>query len=340
MKVPTRHLALTRASELIHVTETLDVLGESPERLLARANFPMWHYSHADDLVPKHHIFELMDLAARHLGNPNFGLLVGQQTSLSSMGSLGSLIGQSLTTYHALRTGCRLIPLHNAGAELSLVEDGDVTWFCHTEFPVPEHGFWQKEQYVLMRMIDHVRAGAGASWLPAKVCLQARHAPGRELRDALGDPEIRLGKKTTAFAVPRWLLAQGRRAKVRCEVGDDLATKLQSTAPAADFEDALRQLTLTLLKAEGPPRVETMAEIAGLSVRSLQRRLAQLGLTHTDIVEQARYQAATGLLEDPDIRITDIGIDLGYADSAHFTRAFKRWAGVTPREYRNHRPTP
>ena len=64
--------------------------------------------------------------------------------------------------------------------------------------------------------------------------------------------------------------------------------------------------------------------------------LAEHGITHIQIVDQARFQAATRLLEDTESRITDIGMELGYADSAHFSRAFKRWAGVTPREYRSH----
>ncbi len=51
-----------------------------------------------------------------------------------------------------------------------------------------------------------------------------------------------------------------------------------------------------------------MAEIDGLSARSLQRHLAKEGLTHFEIVDQARFQAATRLLEDTDIRITDIGM--------------------------------
>ena len=102
------------------------------------------------------------------------------------------------------------------------------------------------------------------------------------------------------------------------------------------FVDALRQLVGTLLKYDGAPRIVTMAEITGHSVRSLQRHLAKYGLTHFQIVDQARYQAATRLLKDADIRITDIGMDPGYADSAHFSRAFKRWAGVSPREYRSH----
>ena len=107
-------------------------------------------------------------------------------------------------------------------------------------------------------------------------------------------------------------------------------------APSADFADTLRKLAGTLLKTEGVLRIETMAEITGLSVRTLQRRLAKHGLTHFKIIDQARYQTAARLLGDADIRITDVAMDLGYADSAHFTRAFKRWAGMTPREYRSH----
>ena len=110
--------------------------------------------------------------------------------------------------------------------------------------------------------------------------------------------------------------------------------RLRQTAPAPGFVDTLRQLAGTLLKEEGPPRIETMAEITGLSVRTLQRRLAENGLSHFELVDQARYEAATRLLRDSDIRVTDIAMELRYADSANFTRAFRRWAGVTPREYR------
>ncbi len=334
-----RPIALTRASELIHVTDTLEQLGFSAERMLRQANLPMWHHCDPDDLIPKHHILEFMDRAAWNLGSPTFGLLVGAQTSLSTMGSFGRLVANSLTTYQALETCCRLIPLHNAGSYLSLHDAGDEVWFCHREFPTPKIGRQQKELFTLMRGIDAVRMGAGPSWRPAKIGLQTHEAPDRVLREALGDPEIRLGQNTTAIAIPRALLAQPlRRSGANGEAIEEIEGKLRHTAPAASFVDTLRQLSGTLLNGQGAPRIETMAEITGLTVRSLQRRLAENGLSHSEVVDQTRYQTATRLLGDPDIRITDVAMDLGYTDAAHFTRAFKRWAGVTPREYRNKQP--
>jgi AraC-like DNA-binding protein len=53
-----------------------------------------------------------------------------------------------------------------------------------------------------------------------------------------------------------------------------------------------------------------------------------------------RYDVATDLLARTDAKIIGIALDLGYSDHAHFTRAFRKWAGVSPLEYRRrHRPT-
>ena len=330
-------IALTRASQLIHVTDTLERLGFSAERMLEQAKLPLWHYCDPDDLIPGHHVHALLHQAARNLGSSSFGLLVGADNSVNTLGTFGRLVMSSPTIHQAFVTACRLIHLHNTGSHLSLAEVGDAVWFGHSEFPSPKIGRRQKELYVLMRLIEYGRMAAGPSWRPAKVCLQTHEPPEPELREALGDPEIRIGQMITGIAMPRSLLAQPmRRSGATGEAIEEIEGQLRHAAPASGFVGTLRQLTGTLLKQEGVPRIETMAEITGLSVRSLQRRLAKHGLSHFEIVDQARYQAATRLLGDADTRITDVAMDLGYADSAHFTRAFKRWAGVTPREYRHH----
>ena len=326
-------IALKRASELIQITDALERLGLSPERILGQANLPMWHYCDPDDPIPAHHISTLMDEAARSLGDPAVGVLVGADGSLATLGSFGRLIARSFTLNHAFETSCRLFHLLCSDAQHWLTEVGDEIWCCGKRTGAPEAGGRQMAQYALIRMIDHVRLAAGPSWQPTKVSLRTCEAPEPALREALGDPQFRLGQTFTGFAFPRALLAQPLQQ--RGADGQEAEARLWDMAPATNFVDSLRQLAGTLLK-EGPPRVETLAEVTGLSVRTLQRHLARHGLSYSQLVDQARYQAATRLLEDGDIRITDIAMELQYTDSANFTRAFKRWAGATPREYRRH----
>jgi len=84
----------------------------------------------------------------------------------------------------------------------------------------------------------------------------------------------------------------------------------------------------------GHPRIETIAEMAGVQVRTLQRRLRAEGLSFKKLVDEARFLETMDLVGDQDVTFTEIAHHLGYTDQAHFTRAFRRWAGVTPSRYR------
>ena len=80
-----------------------------------------------------------------------------------------------------------------------------------------------------------------------------------------------------------------------------------------------------------------MAEIAGLSVRTLQRRLSEERMSFSLFAERSRFDQAISLLTTTDATIGDIADELGYTKQANFTRAFRRWAGVTPGEFRRQR---
>ena len=100
-----------------------------------------------------------------------------------------------------------------------------------------------------------------------------------------------------------------------------------------DLASSLRRL-LTAYLSDGAPPIKRAAELAGMSVRTLQRRLAQADLSYSDLVKQARFELASTMLRNTDRKIIDIAYELGYTDPAHFTRAFGRLAGLSPNEYR------
>ena len=102
-----------------------------------------------------------------------------------------------------------------------------------------------------------------------------------------------------------------------------------------DVGRRVRQAVTTLLaRGNASPDIDLVAEGMGTSVRTLQRRLHAMGVTYTEVVQRARRAEAQRMLRDRRTRIGDISRTLGYSDPGHFTRAFQRWTGVTPRAFR------
>ena len=107
----------------------------------------------------------------------------------------------------------------------------------------------------------------------------------------------------------------------------------KASGPAADFPLSVLQVIATLSSSDCP-RIGVTADAIGTSVRALQRRLADAGVSYGRLVTEARFATAVHLLQRTNATVLNIALDLGYSDHAHFTRAFRRWTGVAPREFR------
>src|SRR5262249_34528766 len=92
-----------------------------------------------------------------------------------------------------------------------------------------------------------------------------------------------------------------------------------------------------MLSWERYPDIHQTAKVLGMTARTLQRHLAAAGVTHASLVGRTRFATAAALLRETDTKVLEIALDLGYSDHAHFTRAFRRWAGCSPQEYRGRR---
>lgn len=86
--------------------------------------------------------------------------------------------------------------------------------------------------------------------------------------------------------------------------------------------------------SEGVPTISGVARQLGMSGRTLQRRLAEDGLSYQSLVDASRRQLAERLLRQTDYSLAEVAFMTGFAEQSSFTRAFKRWAGQTPRSYR------
>jgi AraC-like DNA-binding protein len=85
---------------------------------------------------------------------------------------------------------------------------------------------------------------------------------------------------------------------------------------------------------DGEPTAERIAHALHLSLRSLQRHLADEGCRYDLLLNQCRQNLALQHMRDPASSLTEIAYLLGFADTSSFSRAFKRWTGMTPSQYR------
>jgi AraC-like DNA-binding protein len=101
----------------------------------------------------------------------------------------------------------------------------------------------------------------------------------------------------------------------------------------ASLRSAVERVLPQLLP-HGTARAANVAKRLGISTRTLSRKLRDEHVTLAEILEETRLALAKRYLVEPDLPVSEIAWLLGYAEISSFTHAFKRWTGITPREFR------
>jgi AraC-like DNA-binding protein len=328
-----KSVPLTRASQLKPFVTTLHRIGVPVERRLEEAKVPLHALQSPNLQIPERPLWVLLDRVSRGEGIPDLGFLIGEQSRIQDIGAFGVMLTQAYTLNDCLRLFVDNIDTHCSDSMFWLQYCDRELHFCRKGTRGIDVGLWPVEQYVVMFMVKLVRLAAGNAWRPPAVYLQARHAPGLSRTKTLSDARVRLGQAYTGIAMPARILSA--RLNATNEPPATLGAPL-SANPAP--EDST--LATSLRHALGPylrdwdVSLDFCAELAGTSTRTLQRRLAEEGVSYSAIVDQARFSRAETLLTGSDARLSDIAHELGYSHPAHFTRAFRRWTGVNPKQYR------
>ena len=101
----------------------------------------------------------------------------------------------------------------------------------------------------------------------------------------------------------------------------------------ADVVSRCRAAVLEQLSS-GEGTEEEVAKQLHMSPRTLQRKLAEANMTYLQLLDDTRKDLALRYIEDPRRSVTDITFSLGFSQPSAFTRAFKRWTGLSPTDHR------
>lgn len=156
------------------------------------------------------------------------------------------------------------------------------------------------------------------------------------LVQGLGTPNVSWAEATNGFSID----ARSLDAPVT-EANQPLSTFLEDLASQAlaarpkrdDLIDTVRVHLREAIK-HGEPTLERIAQKMNLSGRTLQRRLGELKSSFQDLIDEVRFDLARTWLKDPRLDVTQVAFLLGYSELRAFDRAFRRWANMSPSEWR------
>jgi AraC-like DNA-binding protein len=184
-------------------------------------------------------------------------------------------------------------------------------------------------------LLDMCRMNAGASLRPVAATLRRREPDAADAYERFFGCPVRFGVEENAFVLSakdadRPLPSANRQLAA---VFDRMLTEELARLDRSDVVSRARAAVLEHLSS-GEGTAEDTAKQLHMSPRTLQRKLAEAKTTYLQLVDDTRKDLALRYIEDPRRSVTDITFSLGFSQPSAFTRAFKRWTGLTPSDYR------
>lgn len=315
--------------------------GVRVERFLERAGLPPRVLARPEGLVPLHQAARFLSDVARTEGCHTLGLQFGNASTLEDLGTFGQTIARASTLRQLLETLFLHAPAYNSGVSWWLEDHGPHVRLCHSFAGDPEGAFVQVSQSAMSMARNAFRRVGGPRWRPVALQISVGTSGGRIPDDpVLEGVPMRVDPRVSALTFDRDLFAM-TIPQPRIAPRFDLAAldHWRSRGPAREFPDVVMQVLQTLSDEGVPPSVGETSAALGVSVRTLQRWLATAGSSFEALIGTSRLLAARHLLDNTDAKVVEIALELGYSDHAHFTRAFRRWTGLSPIAYRRARIT-
>ncbi|MDH3692692.1 MAG: AraC family transcriptional regulator [Gammaproteobacteria bacterium] len=279
----------------------------------------------------------LFEQASRQTGDDNFGLWFGQQYHPGQLGILGYVSLNASTVGAALTNLIRYFPIHQQGTIMRLAEDDG---YLKLEYKITDEDIPAKRQDAELSLgmfYNIFRHCYGRRWASTQVHFEhAKPCDWREHESAFDAPVL-FNQPTNAIVFKRADLSGSMPhpdARLLAVLEGLLARVNVPVTARDDFLGSVRYL-IQVSFATGYPKMEIIARKLRLSPSMLQRRLNGHNVSYQELVEKIRCTLAKRYVANGQTPLTEVALILGYSELSAFSRAFRRWTGMSPTRYAN-----
>jgi AraC-like DNA-binding protein len=285
--------------------------------------------------VPKQ--IRILELAAEQLQDELLGFHLARDFDLRELGLVYYVIASSARLADGLLNGKRYCTIMNESVRMNVVQDDRTFAVALDYLDVDRQSDRHQIEFWLVTMVRICRQVTDTRMAPRYLRIRhRRHETPAEMRSFFGcDVEFGADRDEIVFpARVTSLPIVGRDNYL-----NDLLTLYAEGALAnrpqerTSLRSAVERVLAELLphaRASAP----NVARQLAISTRTLFRKLGEEGLAFSEILDETRAALAKRYLAERDLPVTEIAWLLGYSDLSSFTHAFKRWTGMTPRQFR------
>ncbi|HVU01122.1 MAG TPA: AraC family transcriptional regulator ligand-binding domain-containing protein [Polyangiaceae bacterium] len=323
---PTYSVKLLKAFLELLTDEYDDIPGFSPEAVESLGERVLIDVSH-----------QALAVAVEATKDPDLGLKAARRVVLGDVGAFYYVVSSSPTVREAIGHASRYTRLINDVLDVRLEMSGDQAVVRMDNALVLPRAAVDFEVAAFFR--NHVREWFGSQTAGVTVWF-AHQAPAdlSEYERTFGPAAVRFSMPFVAFTFDRSLLEvrlKGADPHLHALLVPVAERSLGKLAEVQSVTGDVRRLVRERL-AKGAPEIADVAADLAMSMRTLSRRLEAEGTTFRDVVDDVRRELAITYVGGQNLGFSEVADRLGFSHVAAFHRAFRRWTGQTPLNYRRH----
>ncbi|MFV0594925.1 helix-turn-helix domain-containing protein [Shewanella sp.] len=322
---------LVRSGAVAQFEQLVLELGENPIEMIHQAGLRQAQFRDPNTYVAYPRLAELLEIAAQRCQQPLFGLMLAQRQTLLVLGDLPMLVSRAATVADALARVNDYLYLHASGVSLQLQPQGDTVRLVLSINVQSPRGIEQLMQMSVAQLAMFVSSllNININNIPLYFC-QNKYSGPESQRFA----HLARFRESFDGVMLKTSQLMGRNYHDEEALNRHLQSHLhflQSHYPN-NLADQARDLIHRLLPT-GECCIERVSTALGLHERTLQTRLKATGQSYRLLLQDVRQNIAQQQLSYGTQTITELALQLGYAEVAVFSRHFKTWTGLSPKQW-------
>jgi len=270
-------------------------------------------------------------------GQPGIAWHLGQRCDYRQRGILGEVVVNAGTLGAGLHWLVNFYPLVQDATNVKLEVHDDVATISYR---ILDPNIWPRHQdalYTLGVFSTLIRAADADAWPKVRILLEASQRDVRADLSRVVRAPVTYNAQTNAISFHASLLDKplnGKHTRINQQHIIQLSQALTKKNRSMSVTERVRYTVLADL-ADSLTSQEHVARQLGLSSRTLRRKLSLEGHSYQELLDECRMQlAAREFTTSSCVSLSQMALKLGYSEHSTFTRAFGRWSGMAPKEYR------